>query len=81
MAIDDVNKTVLEMEISRVKQSSDIITYAINERTKENISKYEPKKFEGEEGKRLSSLLEEGATNADEWIAEIKSKEADRDDR
>ena len=78
----DINKTVLEMEISRVMQSADIITYAVNERSNEKMQQYTPKEYEGEAGKKLSALLNEGRTNANEWIHEIKQKnEQDRDER
>ena len=66
----DINKTVLEMEISRVMQSADIIAYAVNERSNEKMQPYTPKEYDGEAGKKLSALLNEWRTNANEWIKE-----------
>ena len=77
----DKNKTVLEMELTRVMQATDIITFAINERSNEKIQPYMPKEYDGEAGKKLSALLNEGRSNANEWIAELKSKkEPEKDD-
>ena len=75
----DINKTVLEMEISRVMQSADIITYAVNEKSNEKMQPYTPKEYDGEAGKKLSALLEEGRNNANEWIKETEAK--NKDDR
>ena len=55
----DINKTVLEMEISRVMQSADIITYAVNEKSNEKMQPYTPKEYDGEAGKKLSALLKQ----------------------
>ena len=71
----DMNKTVLEMEISRVRQSTDIIAYAIQERTNEKVKEYKSKEYEGKAGEKLKELLEEGKKDAKEWIEDLKQKQ------
>ena len=73
----DINKTVLEMEISRVMQSADIITFAVNERSTEKMEPYTPKEYDGEAGEKLKTLLSEGRNNAKEWIKEINLNDKD----
>lgn len=73
----DINKTVLEMEISRVMQAADIITFAVNQRSNEKMEPYIPKEYDGEAGEKLSALLSEGRTNAQEWIKELDLKDKD----